>query len=71
MKSGDDEILYTARLYLFGVIPLWKVKCIKKSGKDLFFWHIEKIKLLNFSLLKLKRRKRSDTTHAELLSRVF
>lgn len=26
MKSRDDEILYTARLYLFGVIPLWKVK---------------------------------------------
>lgn len=33
MKSRDDEILYTARLYLFGVIPLWKVKHTKQQGK--------------------------------------
>ena len=33
MKSRDDEILYTARLYLFGVIPLWKVKHTKQEWK--------------------------------------
>ncbi|HEL0247694.1 TPA: hypothetical protein TUD09_002026 [Streptococcus equi subsp. zooepidemicus] len=37
MKSGDDEILYTARLYLFGVIPLWKVKHTKQEWKRLIF----------------------------------
>ncbi|GMX40570.1 hypothetical protein ScKU71_17930 [Streptococcus canis] len=33
MKSRDDKILYTARLYLFGVIPLWKVKHTKQEWK--------------------------------------
>nr|WP_194687716.1 hypothetical protein [Streptococcus agalactiae] len=33
VKSRDDEILYTARLYLFGVIPLWKVKHTKQECK--------------------------------------
>ncbi len=33
VKSRDDEILYTARLYLFGVIPLWKVKYTKQEWK--------------------------------------
>lgn len=27
----DDEILYTERLSLFGVIPLWKVKYTRRE----------------------------------------
>ncbi|WP_449448656.1 hypothetical protein [Streptococcus suis] len=33
MKSRENEILYVARLYLFGVIPLWKVKRTKQEWK--------------------------------------
>ncbi|EGS27586.1 hypothetical protein FSLSAGS3026_06145 [Streptococcus agalactiae FSL S3-026] len=36
MKSRDDEILYTARLYLFGVIPLWKVKHTKVRVEEMY-----------------------------------
>lgn len=31
VKRRDDEILYTGRLSLFGVIPLWKVKYTKRE----------------------------------------
>ncbi|MHA2669414.1 hypothetical protein [Streptococcus agalactiae] len=30
-----DEILYTGRLLLFGVIPLWKIKHTKREGEQL------------------------------------
>ncbi|EHI70863.1 hypothetical protein STRIC_0928 [Streptococcus ictaluri 707-05] len=39
MKSRDDEILYTAQLYLFGVIPLWKVKHTKQEWKRRILLH--------------------------------
>ncbi|MHA2719540.1 hypothetical protein [Streptococcus agalactiae] len=30
-----DEILYTGRLLLFGVIPLWKIKNTKREWEQL------------------------------------
>ncbi|WP_407697169.1 hypothetical protein [Streptococcus pluranimalium] len=30
-----DEILYTGRLLLFGVIPLWKIKHTKREWEQL------------------------------------
>lgn len=33
MKNRDDKILYSARLYLFGVIPLWNVKRTKQEWR--------------------------------------
>ncbi|VTP85966.1 hypothetical protein [Streptococcus equi] len=52
MKSRDNEILYTARLYLFGVIPLWKIKRTKQDWKLLIFLECRKNKIIEFQFIE-------------------
>lgn len=45
VKRSDSDIRYTGRLYLFGVIPLWKVKHTKREWKQLMFLEYKRNKL--------------------------
>lgn len=35
MVKNEDDILYTGRLYLFDIIPLWKTKKTKLEWKQI------------------------------------
>lgn len=35
MMKDKDDVLYTGRLYLFNVIPLWKVTKTKQEWKQI------------------------------------
>ena len=51
VKRSDDEILYTGRLYLFGVIPLWKVKYTKREWKQFMFLEYKRNKLIKLQFI--------------------
>ena len=56
VKNRDDEILYTARLYLFGVIPLWNVKRTKKEWRRHILLEIRN-KLIELQFIEDEERK--------------
>lgn len=35
MMKNEDDVLYTGRLYLFDVIPLWKVTKTKREWEQI------------------------------------
>mgnify|MGYP000872550759 FL=1 len=35
MVNNEDDVLYTGRLYLFDIIPLWKTKKTKRKWKQI------------------------------------
>ena len=35
MVKNEDDVLYTGRLYLFDIIPLWKKKKTKREWKQI------------------------------------
>ncbi|HEL2413273.1 TPA: hypothetical protein TZW92_001839 [Streptococcus suis] len=48
----DDNILYTGRLYLFGVIPLWKVNYTKQDWKRRMLWDYKRNKLFQIQFIE-------------------
>nr|WP_223101723.1 hypothetical protein [Streptococcus ratti] len=46
VKDRDDEILYSARLYLFGVIPLWKVSYTKREWQRIALMQSKRNKIV-------------------------
>ncbi|BBE40042.1 hypothetical protein MP619_04545 [Streptococcus dysgalactiae] len=58
MKSRDNEILYVARLYLFGVIPLWKVKRTKQKWKRLMLLEYRKNKIIELQFIEAEEEKK-------------
>ena len=47
MKDKDD-VLYTGRLYLFNIIPLWKVTKTKQEWKQIAVMMSSKNKIVMF-----------------------
>lgn len=35
MVKNEDDVLYTGRLYLFDIIPLWKTKKTEREWKEI------------------------------------
>lgn len=35
MVKNEDDVLYTGRLYLFDIMPLWKTKKTKREWKQI------------------------------------
>ncbi|MGJ0023277.1 hypothetical protein [Streptococcus dysgalactiae] len=58
MKSRDNEILYVARLYLFGVIPLWKVKRTKQEWKRLMLLEYRKNKIIELQFIEAEEEEK-------------
>lgn len=57
VESRDNEILYVARLYLFGVIPLWKVKRTKQEWKRLMLLETRN-KLIELQFIEAEEEKK-------------
>lgn len=52
MKRRDDEILYTGRVTLFGVIPLWKVKHTKREWQCIEVLESKRNKIVEFQFIE-------------------
>ena len=48
MMKDNDDVLYTGRLYLFNVIPLWKVTKTKQEWEQIAVMMSSKNKIVMF-----------------------
>jgi hypothetical protein len=48
MMKDKDDVLYTGRLYLFNVIPLWKVTKTKQEWKQIAVMMSSRNKIVMF-----------------------
>lgn len=48
MMKDKDDVLYTGRLYLFNVIPLWKVTKTKQEWEQIAVMMSSKNKIVMF-----------------------
>ena len=48
MMKDKDDVLYTGKLYLFNVIPLWKVTKTKQEWKQIAVMMSSKNKIVMF-----------------------
>lgn len=48
MMKDNDDVLYTGRLYLFDVIPLWKVTKTKQEWEQIAVMMSSKNKIVMF-----------------------
>lgn len=48
MMKDKDDVLYTGRLYLFNIIPLWKVTKTKQEWKQIAVMMSSKNKIVMF-----------------------
>lgn len=48
MMKDKDDVLYTGRIYLFNVIPLWKVTKTKQEWKQITVMMSSRNKIVRF-----------------------
>lgn len=48
MMKDKDDVLYTGRIYLFNVIPLWKVTKTKQEWKQIAVMMSSRNKIVRF-----------------------
>lgn len=53
--SRQEEIVYEARIVLFGVIPLWRVKHTKREWQRLITLQFKKNKTIQLEFIDSKK----------------
>ena len=48
MMKNEDDVLYTGRLYLFDIIPLWKITKTKQEWEQIAVMMSSKNKIVMF-----------------------